>query len=67
MPSAGSLIICFMPKVVIIKMQAGNVHGLNAVLGVAGVWHNTILECAKAFMYRCAELHSGISLLCGLH
>lgn len=34
MHSAGSLIICLRPKVVIIKMWAGNIHGLSAISGV---------------------------------
>ena len=45
MHSAGNLIICLRPKVVIIKMWAGNIHGLYAI---SGVWHDETHGTYKA-------------------
>ena len=45
MHSAGKLIICLRPKVVIIKMWAGNIHGLYAI---SEVWHDETHGTYKA-------------------
>lgn len=47
MLSAGSLIICFKPKVVITKMWAEDIHGLGAIISVSGVYHDRTLGLAK--------------------
>lgn len=48
MLSAGSLIICFRPKVVIIKMWADDIHGVDAIISVSGVWYDKTLGMCKA-------------------
>lgn len=55
---AGSLITCFRPKVVIIKMGAGNIHGLDAMMLFSlclGSGMMKLMELAKPFMERCAH------------